>query len=646
MALYFATLLTWKDLEKLLDLKLCKGSKSLWTIGLVMIYIALGFLGVTTSSLGIPSLQSKPEGVVSGLLLGEPRQIRSDEWAHTSAFTVGSITRGNIEFQSPLAINQNITYQTLQPTEKLIDRILLFEGYIAQKIQILSPSQRFAFLWWLPILIFFFGFWSISKIFGISSKITLFCSIFIFLAPLTQWVSYVPLKAMGYANLGLALLFRENQKNKNLSKLFFSILSGFFLARSLLEYTPFILMYLPVVFFCLYLREENKRKWRDTYFITCVLNSGVLIFLFFLSHLDEYQVLRNTEYPGQRRTFAEALPFGQIFGAPFSPFLSLSPVTPGSNLSELTSYYNVFFIFAAIILLKHYQIISSSDRKTLITLFLSHGVLLAWSLLNFGIWTSNIPLLNLIPPSRAFQFSGIFSILFLTIYISRYKTQKSLNVTISILALSVTILAGLSLKSTFLPTMSYWIILFLSILFALYSYNFMLIQENARSRYFILFISALVGLSVNPVMVGLSDLDGNEARIIRQITMSNYSEKNYWITNQNDTDTLLLYNGIPNVSGQQFAGPNRELWRRIDSKSSAWNIGIAAIFFKFEEIEKPKVARLQNDIVEVTINPCQLEQFGLEVAYLISDDKINQGCVTQIDKFIWWGKTRYIYFLN
>jgi hypothetical protein len=160
--------------SKKFDLKHFKGSKSIWTFGLIIIYIALGFLGVTTSSFGIPPLQSKPEGVVSGLLLGEPRQIRSDEWAHTSAFTVGSITRGNIEFQSPLATNQNITYQTLQPTEKLIDRVLMFEGFLAQKIQILSPSQRFAFLWWLPILIFFFGFWAISRNFGISSKIAFF----------------------------------------------------------------------------------------------------------------------------------------------------------------------------------------------------------------------------------------------------------------------------------------------------------------------------------------------------------------------------------------------------------------------------------------------------------------------------------------
>lgn len=628
------------------DLKHFKGSKSIWTFCLVMIYIALGFLGVTTSSLGIPSLQSKPEGVVSGLLLGEPRQIRSDEWAHTSAFTLGSITRGNLEYQSPLATNQNITYQTLQPTEKLIDRVLMFEGFLAQKIQILSPSQRFAFLWWLPILIFFFGFWSISKNFGISPKVAFFSSIFIFLAPLSQWVSYVPLKAIGYANLGLALLFRENQKNSTLSKFLLSILSGFFLARSLLEYTPFIIMYLPVVFFSLYFRKENTGRWRDKYFVAGVLNSGVLIFIFFLSHLDEYQVLRNTEYPGQRRTFAEALPFGQIFGAPFSPFLSLSPITPGSNLSELTSYYNVFFIFAAVILIKNYQKISSSDRKTLMTLFLGHGVLLAWSLLNLGIWTNNVSLLNLIPPSRAFQFSGIFSILFLIIYISRYKIDKSLNVTISIFALGTTILAGLSLKSTFLPTMSYWIILFLSLLFGLLSYNFMLIQENARSRNFILLISALIGLSVNPVMVGLSDLDGKEAKIIRQIAMSNNSDKNYWITNQNDTDTLLLYNGIPNVSGQQFAGPNRELWKRIDPESSAWNIGIASIFFKFEQIEKPIVIRLQNDIVQVTIDPCQLGQFGLDVAYLISDDKINQSCAKEVDTFIWWGNTRYIYFLK
>jgi hypothetical protein len=297
-------------------------------------------------------------------------------------------------------------------------------------------------------------------------------------------------------------------------------------------------------------------------------------------------------------------------------------------------------------LINNYQKISSSDRKTLITLFVSHGVLLAWSLLNFGIWTNNVPLLNLIPPSRAFQFSGIFSILFLTIYISRYKIAKSLKVTISIFALGTTILAGLSLKSTFLPTMSYWIILFLSLLFALLSYNFMLIQENARSRHFILLISALIGLSVNPVMVGLSDLDGKEAKIIREITMSNNSDKNYWITNQNDTDTLLLYNGIPNVSGQQFAGPNKELWKIIDPESSAWNIGIASIFFKFEEIDKPKVIRLQNDIVQVTIDPCQLEQFDLDVTYLISDDKINQSCATEIDKFIWWGNTRYIYFLK
>lgn len=628
----------------ILDIGLSLNKKvSLRFLVLTSILFILVFFGINTSSLGIASLQSQPKKVVEGLILGEPRQIRSDEWGHTSPYNVGAIITKGIEFESPLAIKQNITYQTLQPDNSLIDNLVLFDGFAIRSIPFLNIEQRFSLYWWFPIYVYFIGFWNLLSLIGVKRKLATFFTFFVFLAPLTQWVSYVPVRTIGYVSLGLFLLFKNNSSTSLFFKILRSTCIGVILARGALEYTPFLLMFVIPLTFCLLIRSDFRSTVRSGFFWFSLLVFTVLFSLFVAYNLESFESLKATDYPGGRRVNAEALFFGQVFGAPFYPFLSSSPVTPGSNLSELNSFYNYFFIVVLIIFLKYRIQFNSIQRNTITVLITSHATLLTWSLLNLGIWTKHIPILNLIPTSRAFQFSGILSLIALALVLSVVLVPQRLTVKLTLASFGITLLAGLSLKSTFLPTIPFALIFILSLLGALLVLLILRINSFALSGKVILLICTIPALTINPIMKGLGEVNGDIAQELRAIHSEYVDKGKYWVTNQNDTDILLMYNGIPNVSGQQFAGPNRKAWLRLAPQTTSWNIGIASVFFKFYDSKDVEVVRLQNDIVQVTIDPCELRAKGLPVSVLISDVLLSSNCLNQKYEFLWWGKERYLY---
>ena len=134
--------------------------------------------------------------------------------------------------------------------------------------------------------------------------------------------------------------------------------------------------------------------------------------------------------------------------------------------------------------------------------------------------------------------------------------------------------------------------------------------------------------------------------IAQQIQLAADDGGGRWASDGVIIDSLLLASGVPQLSGQQSNGPNRESWRLMDPTEAHidnWNRGASYVTFAWNDEATPVIANSSQDVIQVTVSPCAPSMTELKLEWILTSNTLDQPCVTLFGSGMWQGQTLNIY---
>jgi hypothetical protein len=164
-------------------------------------------------------------------------------------------------------------------------------------------------------------------------------------------------------------------------------------------------------------------------------------------------------------------------------------------------------------------------------------------------------------------------------------------------------------------------------------------------------LTALIVLGsivVNPWTIGLGPLNSSQAVNTVQ-SLSKQNPTGRWATTGFYLDALMMSSGVPELSGQQYAAPDKATWGRIDPQSNFeefWNRGQAYINFQLSPDQGFSIWNPSPDVIQVVGDPCDENFRRLGIKFYISENDFSADCVESKTTITWMGNNSYIYVLN
>jgi len=622
----------------------------------------LALFGVTTSSLKLNFSTAKNNS--ANVLWAHPQSIRSDEWIRSTPSALAQFqpnwTKNNL---TPFEVGN---FKERASFVSSIEKVVFFEQTIVQN---LKSFKAFAALWWLPFFgTLIFGYLFLKEI-GLRKNTSILGPVLIVASGPVVWWSFSVLTILYPAFAGSYFLIKAlNKPEKNAGKssniLRTSLLifgSSIFLARMPWLYAPwsipitlsFAFLLLPLLFY--------KREIKNT--LKIIVPQATLLILLslliFISRQDRFLALNETIYPGQRRSGGGANGINQslTWSGPFAWVLQSQNNSKlvNSNLSEIARGLTILVV-------PTFLMVVQSIRKSIRDLrVIIASINLVFILICLGwerfIWPNKFIfgyLFGFVPGERMSQIVGVLVIipfvLMLDVHYDEINSRwvKSSTIvgffTVGFLVLT----SGTSLKNNFVPSISGLKIALTALIFSTLCVSFYFLKE--KYFYLLLCIISLVSVSrVNPITVGSGDLLKSKAsHIVGSIKHSD--ENGRWATDDLFTDALVSASGAPMLPGQQFWGPNKEVWQLIDpdqKNSSVWNRGASSIVTRWDVgLLQAKFESPQDDLIVLTLNPCMSELEIFNLKFVMSSFPLDALCLTLRSKIKWNGIDRWIYERN
>ena len=304
-----------------------------------LLFGVLTILSVTESSIAI---LDDPSDGVQGTLVGVPRPIRSDEWIRESPLQIGALIRGGTDFATPLAVDEPV----MSPlTHGPATAALHLDRLLGQAIGRISAPVGFAFLWNLPLLLFWvFVPWWLSRM-GVRFPAALAMSFLVFFAPSNLWWSGNPGKILAWSCTAAWLAMEVALAIKRQRHWAWGLVAAGFamilLAKLAAWYPPWVIPLGLVVLLPTTVHLAYPGRWSRSGLIAvaiCALGGIALLAMYLIENAGYFSAILETSYPGQRRESGQASTIQQLFGAPFLTYMQLPSVgLTGTNASEITS---------------------------------------------------------------------------------------------------------------------------------------------------------------------------------------------------------------------------------------------------------------------------------------------------------------------
>ena len=618
-----------------------------------LVFLISSLMGISMSSIGLGSLRADPASIDTNLLAGEPRYIRGDEYARTTPWSFGVMADPSISFASPLTADHTLISQT--ENSGLISKLVLFQTSILQLGPYVPDTQLFSFAYLLSFWISIVGIFSWFVYSGIRPRIAVFGLIAIAFAPSTTWWSFSPLVVAGWVAASAVLFeFGFNQivmKRKVFRGTLTLGLSALLMTRLPFMYLPWALPLAIAMGGTTLLRcwKLNKRSSSVITFSTLTL-SALLFIQFLRENSNGLNALSETIYPGTRLVSGLAIDGARLFSAPVQWVLQNDPALPSfSNQSELSSGYLVLAFVSLIFISRLSRPIESKLFRGAAPISVTFLGLLAWLSVNWPVEISTqIPILNRLPPDRAlvvvFILSAIIFAFAANDYLENELAPKQVAGLSFVLVFFVTAWGASQFKNLYvndLRTIFVWLsaLVFALVIAQMVWRKFDRISVAIASCYLI-----SLGIGVNPVYQGLGDLrSSSPAKSIKEIGDS-LLEGEYVASDDFRVDALLMANGVPSISGQQWVGPS-QLWEDFAPGQEAfWNRGASYITFDWNSASSnPALTNPSLDVIEVSLSPCSTSLVDLNVRFVLSAVELEAICTKKIENIYFGGNEYFIY---
>lgn len=622
-----------------------------WAIVLpVLVYLLLSLAGINYSSIGIDSLREHP-GEHSGIMLGDPQAIRSDEWATTTPSVLRVLATGSTDDLNPLTSDdQFLNSQAAGP----VTRLVLLDRWVLELGPWLPDAVLFTAALWVPMLLLALAAppW-FARITG-SSRVGWFAVALLVLSPVAAWWSFGPIATLGPLFAGCMALIktREAAVTRRWGRaVAWGVATALLLARTVYGYQPWSVvlgsaMLAATVAYLVVPRAERRIT------LAAVGGAGVATLAtlgaIVLENRATLAVLTQTVYPGQRRAGGAPSPFQEIFAAPVLGVLDDNPAIVGSNASEISSAFAFTLVWGAVLAGALWRPAPLRHRVAIATLGTATAAWFAWSTLALGTLASSLPLLNMVPQSRAAEVVGMLGVVLVCLILPLLPDLggRRLAVVAAFATGATTAYAGSLLRTQNIPTLSLTTIYVAS---AVVTVAVFVITWRPRRAigYVVAGAGAIVLVwNVNPLLVGVGDLRGSAPAEALLAEAPEVRERGgVWASDALPVDSLLSATGMPSLSGRQMAGPDAEAWEALAPgvDESLWNRGGAFVWFQWQDGDDLTLENPSPDAIIVRASPCTVAARVPELETVVASRDLDFPCLEEERRFDWGGQSHVVY---
>ena len=623
----------------------------IWIVTWTGIFLLLGVLGITTSSLSLIAANEVGSTSLASPVSGEPRSIRSDEYLRSTPWDLGLLKSGNADFVTPFAY-QNTSLIFPDP-DSWIDYVNAFDTIWPRLIPGIEISQEFAFSWWTPIWIALIFLPLLLVRVGASFVVSVCVTTLIIASPVNAWWSLWISPIIGFSAMAAYLfLLTLSDLNRNyLLKSLYFLGSAFGLFKLLTCYQPWVIVIAPMILLttCAHAIEKCGWKRASKSLLPIVALFVFMSSLFMSKNWNALTTLTSTLYPGERRSSGTFVSTALTWGAPHLQILNINPKILSSNSSELSSSFSILSIVSLALLATHKtRLIGNYLLQTSITVVLLWS---AWVSIRFPESLSNLPVFSLVTPSRAAAVLGIISALlfaFSTTSITDTKardvskTIKWVFVGAGILAGTLTFLAGLALHES-IPRLGIVRICLATSLITVLTSLICISKTRTYGLIGLSIFSVLMVSQVNPLQRSSDGLAFGQVPSHLQ-AMNNIGS--YWASNSGAVDALFMANGLNSLSGQQLIGPETVAWLQLDPEHNSeaiWNRGASYVSFAWSSSPLLSITSPNPDVIQIEIDPCELNREYPNLEYVVSSSKLENECLVKVYEFEQIGRLMSVY---
>jgi hypothetical protein len=619
-------------------------------IGPLLVYAVLALTGASYSSIGIDLLRETP-GEHSGIMLGTPQSVRSDEWATTTPSVLRVLATGSTDDLNPLTADDQ--FLNAQPSGP-VTRVVLLDRWVLELGPWLPDAVLFSAALWVPLLLLalaappWFG-----RLTG-SSRVGWLAVALLVLSPLTAWWSFGPVATLGPLFAGCMSLIKTRDAavaRRWVPAVAWGLATALFLARTVYGYQPWSVVLGSAVLVAtvahLVVPRRERRMTLAAVGGAGVATLGVLAAIV-LENRATLAVLTETVYPGQRRADGTPSPLQEIFAAPVLGILDGDTEIVGSNASEISSSFAFTLVWVAILAAAVWRPAPLRHRAAVAAMGAVTAAWFGWATLALGTLAASVPLVNMVPQPRAADVVGMLGVILLCLVLPLLPDLGSRRVAVvsAVASGAATAYAGSLLRTQNIPSLSLTTIYVASAVVAVAV--FAITWRPRRPYGYVVAVAgaALLVWNVNPLLFGLADLRGTSAaEQLLDEAPDVRDSGGVWVSDAFPVDSLLSATGVPSLSGRQMAGPETEAWEQLAPgvDPSLWNRGGAFVWFQWVEEDGLTLENPSPDAIIVRTSPCTVAERVPALDTVVASRVLDLPCLEEERRFEWSGEERIVY---
>jgi hypothetical protein len=587
----------------------------LWAFPLALLFVVLLMTALDLNGSSVSVIDPGPD---SGLVAGDPRPIRSDEWRVRTPLIVRQAATGWNQHVDIAAGSHDIGIVADVPVRDWATFVRPHHwGY-----WMFGLSRGFAFEWWLNWAVAAAGTYALLVV--ITRRIVLSASLgaVVAAAPSVQWwTNSFTGCVIGYtcaALAGLIVALREPHRSWR----WFALVAAsawLFACAGTIPYpawvVPLFVGLAPLAVLAIWVESGEHRvspAQRVSTVAAVGFGAAVMAGAFFLHHRSALSAISSTVYPGRRSESGGGGDLVGLFGSPYYWYVArrAEPVlVNGTNESEAAG--PLMLLLPALVAYTCVAMVGMRGalRRHAAAALAGGMILLAWFLLPIPASLGRIALLDQVPPDRLLHTLGPigaigFGVTLALVASSAAAARRRIAASSAVAMFVATAVAGTSFRINDAPLPDARII---AVALAVALAVGVALAGYLRSGAVALAVIALSAtVLTNPLQRGLGPLAGSPA--LAAINAEASSSPDVWWVSTSDAPAdiaLFTASSAPMVSGPSVY-PNVDVWTRIDpdrSEAAAWNSFSHIMVDALDEGSVTTMAR-EADILHLGLDLC------------------------------------------
>lgn len=629
----------------------------LFPLGVILCVVLLTTLQISGSSLALYETSSGKSSKSAGVLLGEPRPIRSDEWLVRTPWLLNQIEK-DLPTQSlsgmglhDLAVSGDLPIKSLD---------LLVKPHQLPSV-FLGPSKSLAAEWWLWHALMIIGMYSLVLVLTRKVGVSIFVSMLLVASPSTQWwVAPGTFTTVGFGTLAAAALLRSLESESRKKRFVLTALAGWLAACLVCTlYVPWIITTALIIgAICatsitigLIRTDDIRKEIKRTVLGLClfVTTASVFVGFFVWRHLDAISVINSTVYPGTRTSeTGGGVKLATLFGAPLDYFSwgSNTTMVNGTNQSENSS--GIIFVIPILITalgmtLARKRLIREKNTIVLLATVLVGSALLSWALLPIPTQVGRMFLLDRVPPERVLPAITLAGLIALGQYLSLDIRPKSVIEKMVVLSATVAFGAACVVAAREYRVENAHVnyqIAFTLIAVVSVSILLLLFWKYRKIGVFALALFGTIQFfAVNPIQRGVSPLLTNPVSLSAKEISQGLGKDVGWMLIGGDIYVRgsLEAIGVSLISGVSRY-PDYDYWGVLDPQlkfEDSWNRYGHIFVAPGLKGSLPTITSPQGDVIQVVLDPCDNRLEKLDTKILVTQNFEISECGSILKSVLW-----------